>query len=110
MLGPALVRAGVAGTGHGRVRLPVERYIREQFAKKPSARSFGATARGLRELYELFGFIDVGQQVTVTDLGRQAAAYSGLAVNAEQIAFWRRVVRNMIHDGSDGEMSHPYQV
>jgi hypothetical protein len=110
VLGPALVRAGVAGTGHGRVRLPVERYIREQFKKKPSARSFGATARGLRELYELFGFINVGQQVRVTDLGRQAAAYSGLALNAEQIAFWRRVIRNMTHDGGDGETSHPYQV
>jgi hypothetical protein len=110
IFGPALVRAGVAGTGHGTIRPNIDEYLEEQFAKKPSARSFGATARGLRELYELFGFIVIDGEVTVTDLGSQAAGFAGLPLNTDQVAFWRRIVRVMTHDGGDGESSHPYQV
>jgi hypothetical protein len=110
VFGPALVRANVAGTGHGRGR-PVEQYIRQQLALPRQRRSFGATARGLRELYELFGFIQIDRdRVWATELGRQAAAYAGAPLTAVQIAFWRRAVRNMSHDGGDREESHPYQV
>jgi len=31
-------------------------------------------------------------------------------MTGEQITFWRRAIRNMSHDGGDGEESHPYQV
>src|SRR5947207_737054 len=78
--GPALVRAQVAGTGH-RPR-PVEEYIREQLRKDASDQSFRTTARGLRELFRLLGFIDdSGGRVEVLPLGQQAAAFAGAPLN-----------------------------
>lgn len=107
--GTALVRAGVAGTGHR--PMPAEAYIREQLRKEPSNQSFRTTARGLRELFRLLGFIDdSGGRVQVTGVGRQAAVFAGSPMNAAQIDFWRRVIRNMTHEGANGEASHPYQV
>ncbi|MBI2210994.1 MAG: hypothetical protein HYU47_10440, partial [Deltaproteobacteria bacterium] len=109
IFGQALVQAGVAGTGH--TPMPVEQYIRQQLTKRPSDQSFRTTARGLRELYRLFRLIDdTGPQVEVTDLGRRAANFAGLSLNAEQLDFWRSLVRNIIHDGGDAQTSHPYQV
>jgi len=108
VFGPALVRAGVAGTGH--VPMPIDDYIRDQLTKRADRQSFRATARGLRELYRRMGLIDdSGPDVEVTPLGRRAAAYAAVAMGAEQIGFWRRVIRNMTHDGGNG-VSHPYQV
>src|SRR6266705_958270 len=109
VFGQALVRAGVAGTGH--TPMPVDRYIQQQLTKTASNQSFRTTARGLRELYRLLGFIDdTGPRIEVTDLGRQAGAFADSPMNPEQTDFWRRVIRNMTHDGADGEASHPYQV
>ena len=103
VFGPALVRAAVAGTGHRPV--PVDDYIRQQLIKSPSNQSFRTTARGLRELYRLLGFIDdSGAQVDVTVSGRQIAAFAGLALDAKQIEFWRRIILDMIHDGGDGRI------
>jgi len=109
VLGQALVRAGVAGTGHR--PMPVEDYIRQQLENTPDRQSFRTTARGLRELFRILGFIDdSGEVVHVTDLGRRAAAFAGSETNEEQISFWRRAIRNMSHEGDDGEASHPYEV
>lgn len=109
VFGQALVRAGVAGTGH--TPMPVEDYIRQQLTKASSNQSFRTTARGLRELFRLLGFIDdSGDVVVVSDLGRQAAAFADQAMGADQIAFWRRAIRNMTHVGDDNTPSHPYQV
>jgi len=109
VLGEALVRARVAGTGHS--PQPVEIYLRSQRQKKHSSQSHRTTARGLRELFEILGFInDSGDTVQVTDLGRRAAAFADSPMNQEQISFWRRAFRDMSHDGGDGERSHPYQV
>ena len=67
IFGQALVRAGVAGTGHS--HRPINEYIREQRAKPISGQSFRTTARGLRELFRILGFInDSGDVVEVTDL------------------------------------------
>ena len=108
VFGEALVRAGVAGTGH--TPTPVEAYIRQQLTKAPSRQSFRTTARGLRELYRLMRFIDdAGPEVHVTELGRRAAAFAGSPMDTEQIAFWRRVIRNITHSDINGT-SHPYQV
>src|SRR6266568_7608747 len=108
VFGQALVRARVAGTGH--TPRPVEEYIREQLRKEPSNQSFRTTARGLRELFRLLGFIDdSGGRVQVSNIGRQAAALAGSLMNGQQIDFWRRVIRNMTHQGTDREASHPYQ-
>lgn len=108
VFGESLVRAGVAGTGH--TPMPVEAYLREQRKKPKSGQSFRTTARGLRELFRRMNLIDdSGDEVVVTELGRQAANYAGKPFDAAQIAFWRRVVRNIEHDG-DGRVSHPYQV
>ena len=46
----------------------------------------------------------------VRELGRQAAALAGRAIDADQIEFWRRVIRNVAHRGGQSEASHPYQV
>ena len=109
VLGPALVRAGVAGTGH--TPIPVERYLREQLRKNPSNQSFRTTARGLRELFRLLGFIDdSGDAVVLTDLGRQAADFADMPMTADQTDFWRRAIRDMTHVGPDDTASHPYQV
>lgn len=103
--GVALVRTGVAGTGH--TPKPIDQYLREQRQKEPSNQSFRTTARGLRELFRLFGFIDDGgRRVFLTDLGRQAASRP---FDAAQIEFWRAVIRNIVHSGG-GTESHPYQV
>lgn len=108
VFGLALVRAGVAGTGH--TPRPAEDYIREQLRKEASNQSFRTTARGLRELFRHLALIDdSGERVHVTGLGRQAAAFAASPMNAVQIDFWRRVIRNMIHE-ENRESSHPYQV
>ncbi|MBI1954874.1 MAG: hypothetical protein HYS38_00610 [Acidobacteria bacterium] len=109
ILGEALVRAGVAGPGHK--AKPTEEYLREQRAKTISNQSPRATARGLRELFKILGFLeDSGDTVLVTALGHRAAGFADLPVNEGQISFWRGAIRNMSHDGGDGEESHPYQV
>ncbi len=109
VLGEALVRAGVLGTGHTPV--PVERYIREQLTKTPHRQSFRTSARGLRELYRLLGLInDAGAAVAVTPEGRQAAAFGDEPLGAAQLEFWRRIISTFQHYGGDGTASHPYQV
>ena len=109
VFGEELVRSGVAGTGH--TPMPVEQYLRQQRQKRPSNQSFRTTARGLRELFRLFGLIDdSGDRVVVTDLGRLAAVFAGQPLDAEQSDFWRRVIRNVAHRGGQPEASHPYQV
>lgn len=109
IFGQALVRAHVAGTGH--VPKPVNEYIREQLTKPPDRQSFRTTARGLRQLFRLLGFIDdSGDVVRTTESGRQAAAFADREMDAEQIAFWRQAISNMTHTGTDGLESHPYQV
>ena len=109
ILGEALVRSGVAGTGHS--PHPVEEYLRDQRHKKHSDQSFRTTARGLRELFRILGFItELERTVRVTELGREAAAFAGSPLDEAQIAFWRRAIRDMSHDGGDNQESHPYQV
>jgi hypothetical protein len=109
ILGQALVRSRVAGTGHH--KQPIEAYIRSQLLKTLDRQSFRTTARGLRELFRILGFIDdSGPAVVVTDLGRRAAGFAGLPLDRVQISFWRHAIENMSHDGGDGELSHPYQV
>jgi len=109
ILGQELVRSMVAGTGHR--PQPIEDYIRAQLEKEPDRQSFRTTARGLRELFRILGFIDdSGETVEVADLGLRAAGFAGQPMNDEQIRFWRRAIQNMSHDGGDGEPSHPYQV
>lgn len=108
IFGEALVRAGVAGTGH--TPMPVEDYLRQQRTKTPSNQSFRTTARGLRELYRYLGFIDdSGLQVEVTDLGRLAASYADKPMDAEQLYFWRRAILSITVEAG-GEISHPYGV
>ena len=108
VFGEELVRAGVAGTGHR--HMPVDQYINEQLTRQPSNQSFRTTARGLRELYRLLGFIDdSGLQVVVTPLGRQAATFAGQPF-VTQIDFWRSTIRVMVHSTDQANASHPYQV
>lgn len=109
VFGEELVRTGVAGTGH--TPMPVENYLALQRLKDTSSQSFRTTARGLRELFRLFNFIDDSQErILATPLGRRAASFAGRELDAEQINFWRGVVSNMPHTGRDGATSHPYQV
>ncbi len=109
IFGEALVRVGVAGTGH--VPMPVDEYLEEQLKKQVSNQSFRTTARGLRELYRILGFIDDSDtEVQATDLGRKAASYAGTSMGPEQMAFWRTAIRNMTQSDEDGRVSHPYQV
>lgn len=104
ILGIELVKAGVAGTGHK--PKPVGEYVKEQLKKPLSGQSFRTTARGLRELFVLMGLIeDKGDEILLTERGREAAAFDGLPLDSAQIDFWRSVVRDIEHSGS-----HPYLV
>ena len=108
VLGEALVRAGVAGTGH--TPTAIDEYLEAQLRKPISGQSFRTTARGLRELYRLMGLIDdSGPVVRTTELGKAAAAYAGQPWNQAQIDFWRRVISNIEHSDDRGT-SHPYQI
>lgn len=108
IFGEALVREGVAGTGH--TPKPVEEYIKQQLKKPISGQSFRTTARGLRELYRLMGLIDDSTgHLHTTDLGRRAASFAGAAWDQNQIDFWRGVISNIVHTDASGT-SHPYQV
>jgi hypothetical protein len=108
VFGQALVRSGVAGTGH--TPRPIETYIREQLAKDRSSQGFRTTARGLRELYRLMGFIDdSGPDIDITRLGRRAATFANSPLEGEQVNFWRRVIRDLTHTDNQG-VSHPYLV
>jgi hypothetical protein len=108
VFGEALVRAGVAGTGH--TPKPVDVYLKEQRKKPIGGQSFRTTARGLRELYRIMGLIDdSGDWLSTTELGKVAASFAGKPWDQAQIDFWRRVIRNIVHDDAHG-MSHPYQI
>ncbi|NQV12903.1 MAG: hypothetical protein HQ530_01225 [Parcubacteria group bacterium] len=109
IFGQALVRTGVVGTGH--IPMPIDEYIRQQLEKSVSDQSFRTTARGLRELYRLLGFIDDSNPaIEITDLGRKASSYAHMSMNSEQMDFWRMSIRNMTQIDDDGNTSHPYQV
>ncbi len=109
VLGEELVRAGVVGPG--RKRMPIEDYLKQQRGKRLSNQSPRATAKGLRELFRLLGFIDdSGDTIVVTESGRQAAAFADAPESAERIPFWRRSISEMTHFGKDATASHPYLV
>lgn len=109
VLGEAFVRSGVAGTGH-RAR-SVEEYIADQRTKPTSNQSMRTTARGLRELFRALDLInDSVNPIEVTTNGRLAAAFAESAMDAVQVSFWRKVIRNLRLIDGDGNQSHPYQV
>jgi len=109
VFGEALVRARVLGTGH--TPKPIEAYICEQRAKPADRQSFQTSARGLRELFRMLGFIDdANLNIVIHPLGRQAAAFADAPLDGVQIDFWGRAIRAIRHQGGDAEASHPYQV
>ncbi len=109
ILGEALVRAQVLGTGH--FPQPVEQYLKEQRKKRPSYQSHQTGARGLRELYRILSLIDdTGDRVELTDPGRRVASFARAELNDETRDYWRRLIHNISHPGNDGVRSHPYQV
>jgi hypothetical protein len=109
VLGEALIRQGVLGTGH--TPIPVDEYLRQQRAKpKKSDQSYRTRARGLRELFRVLGLIDdSGSSVVLTPAGRQIIALPS-PIGEAGLRNWRTAIVNMTHDGGDGEESHPYQV
>jgi hypothetical protein len=109
ILGEAFLRAGVIGKRDKGIS--IDEYLNDQRSKNLGDQSYRAGARFLRELYELLGFIDdSGGQVVVSVMGRQAAGFAASPLNANQIAFWRRAVRNLTKSERGGPPSHPYQV
>jgi hypothetical protein len=108
--GEALVRAGVAGTGHSAI--PVEEYLAAQKKKSPSYRSYQTTARGLRELFRILGLThDDRERVRLTGRGQEiATTFADDGFTPELLEKWRRVIRAMTHHGGYGGVSHPYQV
>jgi hypothetical protein len=109
ILGEELVRAGVVGTGHSPI--PIKQYLAKQAKKPLSNQSFRTSARGLRELFQLLGLINInGGSIAITADGRQAAALSGKPLGPAEKEFWRRVLRSFEHQSVDTVSSHPYQV
>lgn len=109
IFGEALIRSRVLGTGH--TPIPVDDYLDKQRNKAISDQSFRTRARGLRELFRILGLIEnSGLEVEVTQTGRQISSLSEKGVTYDLVRSWRPVIVNMMHDGGDGESSHPYQV
>src|SRR5262249_23095008 len=96
ILGEALVRGGVLGTGH--VKQPVDKYLREQRSKRggSSYQSHQTGARGLREQYRMLGLIDDGGiRVELTEAGRRVASFAGEQLDEPKREYWRRLIRNI---------------
>jgi hypothetical protein len=109
VLGEALLRQGILRTGH--TPRPIEYYLNEQRQKQASYRSYQTSARGLRELFRILALIECTDGgVTVTPRGRVIASFSGRNLDEHIIEVWRHTIRQVEHDGGDGESSHPYQV
>ncbi len=109
LFGEALLRGRVLNPG--RKGLSIDQYLAIQRTKRRSNQSHQMSARGLRELFRLLGFIDDSEPViTITPDGRQVAAIAGVPVDPDQIDFWRHAIRRIHHSGRDTEASHPYQV
>lgn len=109
VLGEAFVRSGVAGTGHH--RRPIEEYIADQRTKPRANQSMRTTARGLRELFRALSLIDDSvNPIAVTRTGQEAATFADTPMDAVQIAYWRKVIRNLRVVDAAGNLSHPYQV
>lgn len=109
VLGEALIRGRVLGTGH--TNIPIDEYLAKQRAKNLSDQSHRTRARGLRELFRVLELIeDTGSGIELTDYGHQISSFAGKDLDGNALRVWRMVVRNMTHDGGDEETSHPYQV
>ncbi len=109
IFGEALVRAGVAGTRHS--PMDVEEYITLQRQLPMSSQSFRTTARALRELFRLLGFVDDStSSVNISVLGEQAAQLTNSPGDAGWVSFWKEAANGMILSNDQGRISHPYQV
>ncbi len=107
--GEVLLRAGLLRTGH--TPIPLEEYLELQRRKTPSNRSYCTTARGLRELFRILGLIDDAQEsITVTPKGEKVNAIEEADLTETDFELWRVIIRDMVHDGGDGEYSHPFLV
>jgi hypothetical protein len=106
--GEALVRAGVAGTGH-RPR-PVEEYLKIMRTKTPSNQSHRTRARGLRELFRVMDLIQDDGDLQITKKGRKILELHNKPLDEEAKDVWRDVILKMQHYGGEGTASHPYQV
>lgn len=106
--GEALIRSNVLRTGH--TPIPINDYLRAQRSKRRSRRSFEASARGLWELFRILAFIDdTADQVRITAAAKKIITLED-AKSTEGLRSWRSAILTMVHDGGDGESSHPYQV
>jgi hypothetical protein len=109
VFGEALVRSGVAGTGHK--AMPIDDYLTEQKKKPASNRSFQTTARLLRELFRVLDLVrDNGNQLYLTPAGEQILAQNEHGMTPKPLPAWRTVIHSMSHHGGYGGVSHPYQV
>ena len=107
--GEALLRAGLLRTGH--TPIPLEEYLKLQRRKTPSNRSYRTSARGLRELFRILGLIDeTRESIAVTVKGEKVSQIERSELNKTDLELWRVIIRDMDHDGGDGEFSHPYLV
>lgn len=108
IFGRRLVLEGVAGTGHH--PMPPAEYLQQQERRPPGQQSHRTTARGLRELYRMLGFIvDTGPDVHVGPLGHRAAALTGQPASDTSRRYWHDAFWNLRHDDVNG-VSHPYRV
>jgi hypothetical protein len=109
ILGEALLRATIIRPRNKKI--PKDEYLVEQKKKGRSYRSFEAAARLLRELFKILGLLDDdGEEIRVTPIGAQIASLTFSGISRNSLDLWRRVIRLMLHDGGDGQTSHPYQV
>ncbi len=111
VLGEALVRARVIGTGH--LEQPIETYLQRYASKPPSLRPYHTTARGLREFFRYAGCLveDADtQKAWITPLGAQLAANANDPHSLSALMAWRVAIASIRIGNSQRGYSHPYRV
>ena len=111
ILGEALVRAGVLGTGHN--PQPVEQYLSRYKVEPASKRPYQTSARGLREFFRYAGCLVEEQDLDdawLTPLGKLLAIQSERVFNEADVASWRVAVASIRIGSATRGYSHPYRV
>ncbi len=111
VLGEALVRAQVLGTGH--TPRPIDEYLDEQRQRQPSLQSHRTSARGLRELFRLMRCMEedsVANAAWLTPLGETLARNSLDELSEAERAQWRVAIASIRLGSPVDGVSHPYQV
>lgn len=111
IMGMALVRDGILGTGH--TPQPIEEYLAKYQSQPSSKRPYQTTARGLREFFRYSGCLvedAEANEAWLTPLGRQLATHTHGPLTVAEKAAWRVTIGSIRIGDPNRGYSHPYRV